>query len=158
MIFADASFLVSLYLPIDRFSAQARATAASFQDAVAYPLLTEVELNNTVWRAVGEKRIPAQLARALLRDVNRDLIAGFLQHCGLDCVTHYRKAMELSEEYAAQFLTRALDVLHVAAACLLETPLFASFDERQRKLAASAGLKLLPVNIVPNTHSYGSWR
>ena len=148
MIFADSSFLVSLYLPLDRFSAQARAAASSLSDALAYPLLTEVELANTLWRAVGERRIPASTARALFRDLNRDLSAGLLQHCALDCVKHYRKAIELSEQYAAQHLCRALDVLHVAAACLLETPLFASFDQRQRKLALSVGLKLLPLKIA----------
>ena len=58
MIFADSSFLVSLYLPNDRFSAPARMIAISFRDAVAYPLLVEQELTNTIWRAVGEKRIP----------------------------------------------------------------------------------------------------
>jgi predicted nucleic acid-binding protein len=148
VIFADTSFLASLYLPNDRFSAQARAAAATLTDALAYPLLTELELGNTIWRAVGEKRISGRAARALLSELNRDLEAGFLQACGLDSVAHYRKAIELSEHYAAQYLTRALDVLHVAAAYLLETPLFASFDQRQRKLAEAVGLKVLPVKIV----------
>jgi hypothetical protein len=44
-------------------------------------------------------------------------------------------------------LTRTLDVLHVAAALLLEAKILASFDEQQRRLAASAGLKLLPETL-----------
>jgi predicted nucleic acid-binding protein len=149
LIFADASFLVSLYLPLDRFSAQARASASSFTDALAYPLLTELEVANTLWRAVGEKRIPASTARVLGRELKADVAAGLLQPCALDCVTHYRKAMELSGQYASQHLCRALDVLHVAAALLLETPLFASFDQRQRQLALSVGLKVLPPKMAP---------
>ena len=47
MIFADSSFLVSLYLPNDRFSASARAISISFRDAIAYPLLVELEFTNT---------------------------------------------------------------------------------------------------------------
>jgi predicted nucleic acid-binding protein len=147
LIFADASFLVSLYLPNDRFSMVARTVAVSFQSAVAYTLLTELELTNTLWRAVGEKRISKEFATNSLRDVNRDLVDGFLQQSGLDALAHYRRAMELSERYASQHFTRALDVLHVAAACLLETSSFASFDIRQRKLAASVGLKLLPATL-----------
>jgi predicted nucleic acid-binding protein len=149
LIFADASFLVSLYLPNDRFSGLAKTVAANFESPVAYPLLTEVELTNTVWRAVGEKRISKKLGTALLRDVHRDLVDGFLQQSGLDAVAHYRRAIELSERYAAQYLTRALDVLHVAAACILETRFFASFDIRQRQLATVAGLKLLPTTFNP---------
>ena len=64
--------------------------------------------------------------------------------CGLDSVAHYRDAIKLSTEYAARYLTRTLDVLHVAAALLLEAKIIASFDERLRRLATSVGLKLLP--------------
>jgi predicted nucleic acid-binding protein len=144
LIFADSSFLVSLYLPNDRFSALARAISISFRDAIAYPLLVELEFTNTIWRAVGEKRIPARLATSLLGAVDRDLAEGFLVRRGLNAVAHYRHSIKLSTEYAARYLTRTLDVLHVAAAWLLEAKILASFDERQRRLAASAGLKLLP--------------
>ena len=53
------------------------------------------------------------------------------------------------EQYASKYLTRALDVLHVASALLLKTTEFASFDLRQRNLASAVGLKLLPVRLVP---------
>jgi len=115
-----------------------------FQDAIAYPLLTELELKNAVWRAVGEKRLSQRLALSCLSDVERDLTAGFLQRCGLDSATHYKKAVELSEQYASRYLTRALDVLHVAGAIVLNCQEFASFELRQRKLASAAALKVLP--------------
>ena len=144
MIFADSSFLVSLHLPHDRFSAKAREIAIPFRDAIAYPLLVELELTNTIWRAVGEKRIPARSAASLLDAVNRDLTQGFLVRRPLDAVAHCRNAIELSTEYAVQHLTRTLDVLHVAAALMLEAKILVSFDDRERRLAASIGLKLLP--------------
>jgi predicted nucleic acid-binding protein len=148
LIFADTSFLVSLYLPNDRLTTLAATVAADFRSAIAYPLLTELELTNTLWRAVGQKRISNELATNIFRDLNRDLVDGFLQQCGLDAVAHYHKAIELSRRCASQHLTRSLDVLHVAAACLLETLSFASLDTRQRKLAASVGLKLLPADFT----------
>ena len=144
MIFADTSFLLSLYLPNDRNSAAARAVAVSFQDAIAYLLLTELELKNAIWRAIGEKRISQRLALTCLSDVGQDLTDGFLQKCGLDAVAHYRKALELSEQYASTYLTRALDVLHVAGAIVLNCREFASFDLRQRNLASATGLKVVP--------------
>ena len=112
-----------------------------------YPLLVELELVNTIWRAVGEKRIPARLAASLLGAINRDLAEGFLVRSGLDAVAHYRSAMKLSTQNAGRYLTRTLDVLHVAAALLLEAKVLASFDERQRRLATSVGLKLLPTSL-----------
>lgn len=147
MIFADTSFLISLYLPSDRNSALARSIAASFRDPMAFPLLIELELKNSIWRAVGEKRISRGLAARCLAGVDRDLVDGFLQRCGLDAVAHYRKALELSEQYASDHLPRALDVLHIAAALLLSTLELASFDSRQRSLAAAVGLKLLPARL-----------
>jgi nickel-dependent lactate racemase len=66
-----------------------------------------------MWRAVGEKRISQRLTLTCLSDIERDLTDGFLQRCGLDSVAHYRKALELSEQHASKYLTRALDVLHV---------------------------------------------
>jgi hypothetical protein len=135
---------LALYLPNDRNSAAARTVAVSFQDSIAYLLLTELELKNAMWRAIGEKRLSQRLAQTCLGQVAQDLSDGFLQRCGLDSVTHYRKALELSEQYAASYLTRALDVLHVAAAVLLSCGEFASFDLRQRGLASAVGLKVLP--------------
>jgi predicted nucleic acid-binding protein len=66
---------------------------------------------------------------------------------GLEAVAHYRCVMKLSAEYAALYLTRTLDVLHVAVALLLEAKILASFDERQRRLAAGVGLQVLPETL-----------
>jgi hypothetical protein len=52
------------------------------------------------------------------------------------------------QQFTPTYLCRSLDVLHVAAACLLEVREFASFDIRQRKLAAGVGLQPLP-EILP---------
>jgi hypothetical protein len=39
---------------------------------------------------------------------------------------------------------RSLDLLHVAAALILEARVFFSFDDRQRKAAAGEGLNVKP--------------
>ncbi len=49
-----------------------------------------------------------------------------------------------SAKYAASTLARSLDILHVAAALPLGARVFVSFDDRQRKLARRARLKVLP--------------
>jgi hypothetical protein len=55
-----------------------------------------------------------------------------------------RIAASLSDHHSAVVGTRSLDILHVAAAKLLHTDEFVSFDIRQRTLAAAAGLKVGP--------------
>jgi predicted nucleic acid-binding protein len=56
----------------------------------------------------------------------------------------FRIAASLSDHHSATVGTRSLDILHVAAAKLLRANEFVSFDRRQRILAASAGLKVVP--------------
>jgi len=47
--------------------------------------------------------------------------------------------------------TRSLDLMHAAAALLLGSETFLSFDERQRKAAKSEGLKVKPSVTEPTT-------
>ena len=48
------------------------------------------------------------------------------------------------ESTSASLGTRSLDLMHVAAAMLLEATAFLSFDHRQRKAAAAEGLGVFP--------------
>jgi hypothetical protein len=50
----------------------------------------------------------------------------------------------LSAKHSGGVGSRSLDLLHVAAALEAGWTVLASFDDRQRKLAALAGLKLIP--------------
>jgi predicted nucleic acid-binding protein len=56
----------------------------------------------------------------------------------------YAEAEVLSAAHTAQLGTRALDVLHVAAATVLGVKEFFTFDTRQKSLAAKAGMKVRP--------------
>ncbi len=55
------------------------------------------------------------------------------------------QAAELSRTHTPRLGTRSLDVLHVACALELRLRNFLTFDSRQGKLAAAAGLK--PVRL-----------
>jgi predicted nucleic acid-binding protein len=50
----------------------------------------------------------------------------------------------LSEKHAATEGQRTIDLLHVALALEAGAKTFLSFDQRQRKLAKAAGLKVKP--------------
>jgi hypothetical protein len=134
-------------LPGEKFEPSARARASTFAEPIAFPWLSELELCNSVYRGAGRNIYSRRICTRILRQIAQDKATGLLFSWPLDLLPHFRKAMELSKQFTQTYLCRSLDVLHVAAACLLEAREFASFDLRQRKLAAGVGLKLLPETL-----------
>jgi predicted nucleic acid-binding protein len=147
LIYCDTSFLGALYLPGEKFEPGARELASTFAEPMAFPWLSELELCNSVYRGAGRNIYSRRVCTSILRQIAQDKATGLLLSWPLDLVPHFRKAMELSKQFTPTYLCRSLDVLHVAAACLLEAAEFASFDIRQRKLAAGVGLKPLPETL-----------
>ena len=62
----------------------------------------------------------------------------------LDLSATFEVARELSRNYTTTLGNRAYDILQVAAAVVAGAGEFLSFDEKQRKLAAAAGLTVGP--------------
>lgn len=147
LIYCDTSFLGALYLPGEKFEPGARDLASAFTEPIAFPWLSELELRNSVYRGAGRSIYSRRVCTSILRQIDQDQATGLLFSWPLDLLPHFRKAMELSKQFTPTYLCRSLDLLHVAAACLLEAGEFASFDIRQRKLAAGAGLKPLPETL-----------
>ena len=141
--FADTGFIASLYL---EESTSKAADAALGTKRVPLPLtpLAALELRNAFNRAVQRQRITAAQRDALWQDVETDIASGFLVLTPVAADELHHKARQLSDRYTPTLGTRSLDLLHVAAALVLEAKLFFSFDDRQRKAAASEGLKVKP--------------
>jgi predicted nucleic acid-binding protein len=141
--FADTGFIASLYL---KESTSASARAAIQASPVGLPLtpLAALEMRNAFNRAVQRQRITTAQRDALWQDVEADIASGFLVLTPVASEELHQKARQLSDRYTATLGTRSLDLLHVAAALVLETKVFFSFDERQRKAAAREGLKVKP--------------
>ena len=141
--FADTGFIASLYL---KESTSAPARAAVQATPVALPLtpLVALELRNAFNRAVQRQRITAAQRDALWQDVEADIASGFLVLTPVPADELHHKARQLSDRYTPTLGTRSLDLLHVAAALGLQAKVFFSFDDRQRKAAASEGLKVKP--------------
>jgi predicted nucleic acid-binding protein len=141
--FADTGFIASLYL---EESTSKAADAALGTKRFPLPLtpLAALELRNAFNRAVQRQRITAAQRDALWQDVETDIASGFLVLTPVAADELYHKARQLSDRYTPTLGTRSLDLLHVAAALVLEAKVFFSFDDRQRKAAASEGLKVKP--------------
>lgn len=141
--FADTGFLASLYL---QESTSKAADAALGAKRVPLPLtpLAVLELRNAFNRAVQRQRITAAQRDALWQDVEADIASGFLIPTPVASDQLHHKARQLSDRCTPTLGTRSLDLLHVAAALVLQAKVFFSFDDRQRKAAASEGLKVKP--------------
>ncbi|HEX3625275.1 MAG TPA: PIN domain-containing protein [Verrucomicrobiae bacterium] len=141
--FADTGFIASLYLA-EATSKAADAALGTGREPLPLTPLTTLELRNAFNRAVQRGRITAAERDALWQDVETDIAGGFLVPTPVASDELHKKARELSDRYTTTLGTRSLDLLHIAAALALKSKLFFSFDERQRKAAASEGLKVKP--------------
>ena len=139
-IYADSSFLVSLYSRDANHGFATRTMQAS-RGRCLVNAFGELEVRNAFELRVFRKEISVPQARAALIDFENDLQQGILQLQGLSD-SLFARARRLSQKITAKLGTRAADLLHVAAALEFGADYLYSFDEQQRKLARSLHLKL----------------
>jgi hypothetical protein len=140
---ADTSFIASLYLK-ESTSVQARAVVQAAATGLPLTPLALLELRNAFNRAVQRQRITPAQRDALWLDVEADIASGFLVPTPVASDELHNKARQLSDRYTPTLGTRSLDLLHVAAALVLQAREFFTFDDRQRQAAAGEGLKVKP--------------
>jgi predicted nucleic acid-binding protein len=139
-VYADPSFVVSLYSPDANSAAAARAMHASSGERFL-TTLGELEVVNAMGLRVFRKEVSPAQAQASLHEFETDLREGVFQLRGLtDAVIE--RAHQLSRQTTAKLGTRTADLLHVAAALELGVDCLYSFDLHQRKLAQIHHLKL----------------
>ena len=141
--FADTGFIASLYLEETTSKAADAALGEKRQPLPLTPLIA-LELRNAFNRAVQRQRITLAQRDALWQDVAADIASGFLVPTPVASGQLHDQARQLSDRHTPTLGTRSLDLLHVAAALILGSKTFFSFDDRQRKAAASEGLKVKP--------------
>lgn len=143
MVVTDTSFLFSLYGG-DGHTAAARAWAMQTKQPIAITALNRYELGNAIRFAVFRKVISQREALASLAAFEADLKNGILQSVSPDLAEVIKEAARLSESHTITGGHRSFDILHVAAARVLKTTLFLSFDANQRKLAGTAKVTVGP--------------
>jgi predicted nucleic acid-binding protein len=141
--FADTGFIASLYLK-ESTSAPARAAIQAAPSSLPLTPLVMLELRNAFNRAVQRQRITAPQRDALWQDVEADIASGFLVTVPVASGPLHDTARKLSDRHTPVLGTRSLDLLHIATALVLEAKVFFSFDDRQRRAAASEGLEVKP--------------
>jgi len=139
-VYADSGFLISLYSP-DANTAVAAATMTALRGEVLVSPLVEFEVFNALRQRIFWRQISSSDAEKSRQKFEMNVRAGAFRMVALP-ESLFEVAREISERTTETLGTRAVDLLHVAAALELGAEYLYSFDERQRKLARSVRLKL----------------
>ena len=135
----DSSVIVASYVP-EPGSRKARKALLAIVSAPFTPLL-DLEVRTALRRMAGSGRLTSSESASVLSLVDDDVAAGRLWKAPLDLHATVARAESLSARHAQRFLSRSLDMLHVAAALELGCTRFVTLDSRQARLAAAAGLE-----------------
>lgn len=136
--YVDSSALVPVYVP-EQFSARARAVVQA-AGQLPYTALHQLEIANAFELLVGRGLLTGDEGRAVHGHLRDDIEHRRLLPVSLDLDEVFEAAASLSREHSAKFLTRSLDLLHVAAAHACGCSTFVSADERQLAVAKASGL------------------
>jgi predicted nucleic acid-binding protein len=139
-IYADTSFVVSLYIP-DNHSLEAQRQVLS-QPVFFLTPLHRAEWAHAVEQHVFRRVMPRTEADRLNQKFEEHRLSGMWSEVGLP-ERAFEVCVELARRHGARMGSRTLDSLHVACALELKAERFWTFDERQRKLAAAEGLKTM---------------
>ena len=141
--YADTSFVVPLYRA-ETTSAAASKAMTRLQAPVWLSPLCELELHNAFHLSVFRGEIDPAAAIRKTQLFADDVAIRIFTIQPVPHSTLYPKAIELAARHSAILGTRSLDLMHVAAALILNADLFLSFDESQKKAAEAEGLKVEP--------------
>ncbi|MDO8541519.1 MAG: type II toxin-antitoxin system VapC family toxin [Opitutaceae bacterium] len=139
-IYADTSFLFSLFLP-DTNTAGAIRFLKTHPTPLVFTAWQRCELRNAIRLSVFRGNHDNQTATAALQRIDIDVAQGDLADTPLVWPVVLDKAEALSARHAMQLGVRALDLLHVAAAISVGAGRFLTCDSRQLALARAAGLR-----------------
>jgi predicted nucleic acid-binding protein len=139
-VYADTSFLVSLYSP-DANSARAASTMQQSKGDHIVTTFGELELVNALQLRVFRKELSSMQVDSALKMVEVDLQNRLFRLVPLP-EQAFERARQLALKTTAQLGTRSADLLHVAAALEFNADCLYSFDQYQRKLAQHLQLKL----------------
>src|SRR5262249_2918481 len=103
----------------------------------------QLEIVNAICLAAFRHSITSKAMADALASFEEDMAEGRYLHADVLWRAPVDRAIKLSRRHTPLIGCRSLDVLRVATAFELGLPMFVTFDERQRRLARAAGLRLI---------------
>jgi predicted nucleic acid-binding protein len=139
-IYADPSFLVSLYSPDINSQVAARMMRNAKGDHYI-SVFGELEVVNALQLRIFRKELSTRQAQSSLQAFEHDIRDAILLLRPVSDQV-FERARQLSQQTTARLGTRTTDLLHVAAALEMGAAYLYTFDQQQRALAQAVRLKL----------------
>lgn len=140
---ADSSFLVALYVR-QSHSGAAAAWMKRLRGTLPVTALNLFETRNALSLLAFRGHIGRMEYDTALAQLTGDVTSGVFVETPVVWENVFARAERLRAEYTPMLGVRSLDILHVAIALSLGARTFLTFDDRQRDLAARAGLTVVP--------------
>lgn len=142
-VYVDSGIFVKSYIA-EFNSSEAEALLRKLGTPFSFSHFHEIEIPN----AIRLKRFRGEITRAqekaALQAFATDVAVGRFARPVYDLGAVFLLAEQLSARHSGDIGSRSLDLLHIAAAMEAGCQTFASYDVRQRKVAALSGLKVVP--------------
>ncbi|HSP42804.1 MAG TPA: type II toxin-antitoxin system VapC family toxin, partial [Luteolibacter sp.] len=122
----------------------ARRLFESIRTPVLVSPLNRLEFETAVRRMAGAGSIQMEVADNVLQVFDENLACGYLRLAEPDGGRVWARAMGLARHHAATLSPRSLDIWHLALALEMGAKVFWTFDDRQKRLAQAAGLRVNP--------------
>jgi predicted nucleic acid-binding protein len=137
-IYADSSFLVSLYASDAHTSAALRFMRKAELPILLTPL-NEVELLNALHLRLFRRELDGVQVKSAVAFFRHDIESGVFSLRSLSAST-LERAKSIVRNRTPTLGTRTFDVIHVASALVLHANAFCTFDKNQKQLAKEEGL------------------
>jgi predicted nucleic acid-binding protein len=134
-----AAYVTEIHSPVARWALRRHGS-------ISFTPLHRLELRNALELLVGRRILSAAERDGLVAQIQEDRQAGRLIDAAADWEVVLTIAGDLSIAHTRKYLTRSLDLLHVAVALELKCETFVSGDRRQLRVARAA--KLRPIDIT----------
>ena len=142
-VYFDSAIIVKLYVQ-EATSRDAVRLVGAYAAPYGLTQWQELEVKNAIRLKAFRVEITAAEMNQSIAAFEQDIATGRWQRPVYTAATIEQKAEELSAGHSATIGCRTLDIIHVAAALVLEAKEFVTFDMRQAELAKQAGLKVKP--------------
>lgn len=140
-VYLDTSVMLSLHLR-DVNYASALAIMHTVRGKVLWTPWQKVEFGNAVRALIARGKLTDTDVKNIEKSMRASITGGDMIPRPLPAYALWQEADRLSRAYTPTIGVRTLDLLHVAAACVLKATRFRTFDNRQHALARAAGLSI----------------
>jgi len=141
-LYLDTGAMAKLYL-LEPGSEHTARLLAAYRPPFPFSHWQEIEIRTALRLKVFRGEMSGRESQESLRHLRTDIGSGVWQRPVYDPADVFHEAERLSARHAATLGCRTLDVLHVAAAVVLNATDFLTYDVRQANLARKAGLRVI---------------